>query len=573
MKVADNGLAVDALLPGFARIDKASPGFALMVDGGKTAVPALPGGTVTQTGLASDTLPVPVPVGSVRAGTPMLPDGQAPLEIVPSPPAPMPATAEPRARRSMLPELLTGASLIQTSATSGKAVATVPVPADIDAKADIAAPAIDGNVAQADIIAATPKPPVSAPGGAPAVVDAPQSIADAPAAPTATESAVVSTPRATPAAPASPAPGKIAPQGQTKATEGLAHPQPTLPDTPTIASGDAARPRSPEKAETPAPLTGRKPNDDVARDAVAVAEIAATPPAPPVVTVAPQPDVANASQSPRDAEAPGQLRVATAAPGNDHPVAATKDGKENTPGPAFQPDTGTDPQDGSGNNAADHRSPPTEPAMTGERAATHQPPLPEARAASAAPQPDRVPAPAAPIAAHAATPAAAPPNAALATAPAPRHEIEIDARSGSVGRDLGIAIAHRAKNGEDMVRVRMTPGELGRVEVTLAFDDQGNVQATLKADNHHALDLLRRDAVELTRSLDQAGIRADTQSFRFESRSDGGQQQMMNQQGNGGNGGQPRPGGTPLPADDGDFGDSESGYRPVRSDGRVDLIA
>ncbi len=561
MKVADNGLAVDALLPGFARIDKASPGFALMVDGGKTAVPALPGGTVTQPGLPSETLPVPVPVGTVRAGTHMLPDGQAPLEIAPSPPAPMPATAEPRARRSMLPELLTGASLIQTSATSGKAVATVPVPADIDAKADMAAPAIDGDVAQADIIAATPKLPVSAPE------------ADAPVAPTGTESAVVSAPRATPAAPASPAPNKIAPQGQTKVTEGLAAPQQTLPDAPTIASGDTARPRSPEKAETPAPLTGRKPVDDGARDAAAVAEIAATPPAPPVVTVAPQPDVANASQNPRDAEAPGQLRVATAAQGNNHPVAATKDGKDNMPGPAFQPDTGTDPRDGSGNNAADHGSTPSEPAMTGERAATPLPTLPEARAASAAPQPDRVPAPAAPIAAPAATPAAAPPNAALATAPAPRHEIEIDARSGSVGRDLGIAIAHRAKNGEDMVRVRMTPGELGRVEVTLAFDDKGNVQATLKADNHHALDLLRRDAVELTRALDQAGIRADTQSFRFESRSDGGQQQMMNQQGNGGNGGQPRPGAAPLPADDGDFGDSESGYRPVRSDGRVDLIA
>ncbi|WP_109806386.1 flagellar hook-length control protein FliK [Sphingosinithalassobacter portus] len=572
MKVADNGLAVDALLPGFARIDKASPGFALMVDGGKTAVSALPGGADKQPGLACETLPIPAPVGNVRAGAPMLPERQTPLEIAPSLPAPMPATAEPRARRSMLPELLTGASLIQTSATSGKAVATVPLPAGIDAKPDMADPAIDGDVAQADIIAATPKLPISAPEAAPAVAAARQSIADAPAAPVATESPVVSAPSATPAAPASPAPSRIAPQGQTKAAEGLAPPQPAVPDAPTIAAGDAARPGSPEKAQTPAPLTGRAPKDDVARDTVTVAEIAATPVAPPLATVAPQPDIANTSPNPGDAKTPGQIRVATAAPGNGHPVAAAQDGKDDAPLTAFQPDTGTDARDGSEDNAAGRKPTPPDPAMTSERAATPQPPLPEPRAANATPQPDRVPAPAAPVAAHAA-PAAATPSPALAPAPAPRHEIEIDARSGSVGRDLGIAIAHRAKNGEDMVRVRMTPGELGRVEVTLAFDDKGNVQATLKADNHHALDLLRRDAVELTRALDQAGIRADTQSFRFESRSDGSQQQMMNQQGNGGNGGQPRPGAAPIPADDGDFGDSESGYRPVRSDGRVDLIA
>lgn len=156
-------------------------------------------------------------------------------------------------------------------------------------------------------------------------------------------------------------------------------------------------------------------------------------------------------------------------------------------------------------------------------------------------------------------PAAAAPSAAAG-------EPVIQARPGELGRSLGVEIARKVDAGEDTLRVRLNPAELGRVEVTLAFDREGRVQATMRAESQHTLDLLRQDAPDLGRALQQAGIRSDTQSFRFEGR-DGGAgsgngQSAFQQQSRGGNQqfrDEPEP---QAPA-----------YRPIRGDGQVDLIA
>ncbi|WP_294258408.1 flagellar hook-length control protein FliK [uncultured Sphingomonas sp.] len=157
--------------------------------------------------------------------------------------------------------------------------------------------------------------------------------------------------------------------------------------------------------------------------------------------------------------------------------------------------------------------------------------------------------------------------AASAAPAAPAAEPVLNARAGELGRSLGVEIARKVDAGEDMLRVRMNPSELGRVEVTLAFDDKGRVQATMRAESQHTLELLRQEAPDLGRALDQAGIRSDASSFRFESR-DGGT-------GGGGNGQQASQqqsrGGNQQFHDEPDA--QTAAYRPIRGDGQVDLIA
>lgn len=179
---------------------------------------------------------------------------------------------------------------------------------------------------------------------------------------------------------------------------------------------------------------------------------------------------------------------------------------------------------------------------------------------------------AAPAAGHGATfapaamqaPAAVPAQAAAAATAA---EPVIHARPGELGRNLGVEIARKVDAGEDTLRVRLNPAELGRVEVTLAFDDKGRVQATMRAESQHTLALLRQDAPDLGRALDQAGIRNDAASFRFESRDGGsgssaGGQSAFQQQSRGG---------SQQFRDDPES--QPAAYRPIRSDGQVDLIA
>jgi flagellar hook-length control protein FliK len=89
----------------------------------------------------------------------------------------------------------------------------------------------------------------------------------------------------------------------------------------------------------------------------------------------------------------------------------------------------------------------------------------------------------------------------------------------------------------------------------------------MRAESQHTLELLRQEAPDLGRALDQAGIRSDASSFRFESR-DGGT-------GSGGNGQQASQqqsrGGNQQFHDEPDA--QTAAYRPIRGDGQVDLIA
>lgn len=157
-------------------------------------------------------------------------------------------------------------------------------------------------------------------------------------------------------------------------------------------------------------------------------------------------------------------------------------------------------------------------------------------------------------------------SSAAPAMPAPQEPV-VSTRPGQFGQSMGVAIARTVEAGEETLRVRLNPDNLGRVEVTLAFED-GTLKATVRAESQRALDLLRQDMPDLARSLDQAGVRNDAQSFRFEARTDTG---SSPQQG----GGQQQRGQNPQQQRHAQADDLEPApaYRAIRADGQVDLLA
>ena len=71
---------------------------------------------------------------------------------------------------------------------------------------------------------------------------------------------------------------------------------------------------------------------------------------------------------------------------------------------------------------------------------------------------------------------------------------------------LAVEIVSQAKEGSKRFEIRLDPPELGRVEVRLDVDTAGKVTSRLVVDRTETLDLLRRDAHQLERALQQAGL-------------------------------------------------------------------
>ena len=152
----------------------------------------------------------------------------------------------------------------------------------------------------------------------------------------------------------------------------------------------------------------------------------------------------------------------------------------------------------------------------------------------------------------------------------------VAAQPGRIGTEMGVAIARHAVAGQpETITVRLDPKDMGRIEVRLAFDDAGTLRAVVSADTSAALEMLRRDAGDLGRALADAGVRADGQSLRFDTRTSGG-----NDPGQRHHGGDPRHTPSPPPSSRQRHADGEYPvfaetpiYRPLRTSGRVDLTA
>lgn len=89
-------------------------------------------------------------------------------------------------------------------------------------------------------------------------------------------------------------------------------------------------------------------------------------------------------------------------------------------------------------------------------------------------------------------------------------------RPDTVGRDIGLEIAKRVSAGGEELVIRLNPAELGRINIRMSMNEHGQLRAIVAADAASVVDAIRNDVPELSRALEQAGIRTDGQSFRFD---------------------------------------------------------
>ena len=112
-----------------------------------------------------------------------------------------------------------------------------------------------------------------------------------------------------------------------------------------------------------------------------------------------------------------------------------------------------------------------------------------------------------------------------------------------------VAIAAQAKDGTNRFEIRLDPPDLGRIDVQLNVDKQGNVTSHLVVDRSSTLDMLRRDAPQLQRALQDAGLKTGSDTLQFSLRDQGANAQSQQQQ-NFQNGGSTRTAQIVLPTDD-----------------------
>ena len=87
---------------------------------------------------------------------------------------------------------------------------------------------------------------------------------------------------------------------------------------------------------------------------------------------------------------------------------------------------------------------------------------------------------------------------------------------------LAVEIASHAFAGKNRFEIRLDPPELGRIDVRLDVDREGKVRSRIVVDRPETLDILRRDAPELERSLQQAGLTTADNALQFSLRDHGG---------------------------------------------------
>jgi hypothetical protein len=80
---------------------------------------------------------------------------------------------------------------------------------------------------------------------------------------------------------------------------------------------------------------------------------------------------------------------------------------------------------------------------------------------------------------------------------------------------LALEIASSAHAGKHRFEIRLDPPELGRIDVRLDVDRDGNVTSRMTVDRAETLDLLKRDAVQLERALQQAGLKTSDNALEF----------------------------------------------------------
>ena len=106
---------------------------------------------------------------------------------------------------------------------------------------------------------------------------------------------------------------------------------------------------------------------------------------------------------------------------------------------------------------------------------------------------------------------------AAATAAAPAAALTASAATSTVVPLSGLAleIAASAKNGKSSFEIRLDPAELGRIDVRIDVDRNGQMTSHLTVEKPETLSMLQQDAPQLQRALDNAGFKTGDGGLQF----------------------------------------------------------
>jgi len=80
---------------------------------------------------------------------------------------------------------------------------------------------------------------------------------------------------------------------------------------------------------------------------------------------------------------------------------------------------------------------------------------------------------------------------------------------------LAVEIAATALSGKSRFEIRLDPADLGRIDVRVDVDRNGQVTSHLTVEKPETLSMLRQDAPQLQRALDDAGLKTGTGGLQF----------------------------------------------------------
>ncbi|MCW5721418.1 MAG: flagellar hook-length control protein FliK [Devosia sp.] len=80
---------------------------------------------------------------------------------------------------------------------------------------------------------------------------------------------------------------------------------------------------------------------------------------------------------------------------------------------------------------------------------------------------------------------------------------------------IAFEMARQVEGGNSRFQIRLDPPELGRIDVKLDIDSNGQVHARLTVEKAETLDLMQRDQRALERALQQAGLDANKTNLEF----------------------------------------------------------
>jgi flagellar hook-length control protein FliK len=123
---------------------------------------------------------------------------------------------------------------------------------------------------------------------------------------------------------------------------------------------------------------------------------------------------------------------------------------------------------------------------------------------------------------------------AAATTPATASQLTATAAASAPVPVSGLAmeIAASAKSGKTRFEIRLDPAELGRIDVRIDIDRHGQMTSHLTVERPETLSMLRQDANQLQRALDNAGLSTGNGGLQFSLRDQSSQGQNDGNQSN-----------------------------------------